>query len=75
MKLLVVSPSDIESFERDGVVLIKGLFSKFVKKITIRIDKNLSNPRKYAAENLACSEQVVFFMITLTGNIYPNLKI
>ena len=61
MKTLTVNSNDIESFERDGVVLIKGLFSGFIDQITTGIDKNLSNPGKYAAENLTDGEVGRFF--------------
>ena len=61
MNSLIVDPSDIESFERDGVVLIKGLFSEFVDQITSGIDINLSTPGPYAADNLAHGEKGRFF--------------
>ena len=44
MKSLVVKPSDIEAFERDGAVLIEGLFSGFIDQITTGIEKTSLTP-------------------------------
>jgi len=74
MKPLKVNSNDIESFERDGVVLIKGLFSGFIDQITTGIDKNLSNPGKYAAENLTDGEVGRFFDDYCNWQNIPEFK-
>ena len=48
----LITQNDIETFEKDGVVLIKNLFADYVDTINKGIEFNLSNPSKYAAENL-----------------------
>ncbi|MDG2474133.1 MAG: phytanoyl-CoA dioxygenase family protein [Paracoccaceae bacterium] len=53
--------NDIETFEKDGVVLIKNLFADYVDTIRKGIEFNLSNPGKYAAENRFHSENGRFF--------------
>ena len=52
MNDLLIKSNDIETFQKDGVILIKGLFSNFVDTISAGIERNLSYPSKYAAENL-----------------------
>ena len=74
MKPLTVNSSDIESFERDGAVLIKGLFSGFIDQITTGIDKNLSNPGKYAADNLTDGELGRFFDDYCNWQNIPEFK-
>ncbi len=56
-----VSNNDIDKFQQDGVVLVKGLFSDFVETICAGIEKNLASPGKYAAENLNLNEPGRFF--------------
>ena len=65
-----VSDDLIGAFQRDGVVLIKGLFKDDVEKIRAGIDRNMSEPGPYASENLKEGEAGRFFDedITLEGN-------
>ena len=56
-----VSDSDIETFQRDGVVLIKGLFNDYIDLIRSGIDRNMREPGEYAAENLKSGESGRFF--------------
>lgn len=41
----------IEAFQRDGVVLIKGLFKDQVDSLRTGIEKNMQSPGPYASEN------------------------
>ena len=52
---------DVETFKKDGVILIKGLFSDFIDIISKGIEKNLLLPGPYAAENLKDNETGRFF--------------
>ena len=56
-----VSDSDIETFQRDGVVLIKGLFNDYIDLIRSGIERNMREPGEYAAENLQSGESGRFF--------------
>jgi len=47
-----VSPQQILAYQRDGVVLIKGLFALWTEQICAGIEKNMAEPGPYAAENL-----------------------
>jgi ectoine hydroxylase-related dioxygenase (phytanoyl-CoA dioxygenase family) len=57
----LISQADIDTFQRDGVVLIKGLFADFVDLIRDGIEANMTNPGPYAAENLKAGEGGRFF--------------
>ncbi len=41
----------VETFEKHGAILLKGVFRKWIPKITSGIEKNISNPSEYANEN------------------------
>ncbi|MGB0865968.1 MAG: phytanoyl-CoA dioxygenase family protein [Granulosicoccaceae bacterium] len=56
-----VDQSTVEAFQRDGVVLIKGLFANWVETIREGIDINMAQPGPYAAENLKEGENGRFF--------------
>lgn len=57
----LLSQADIEAFQRDGVVVIRGLFADWVETIRAGIDRNLKAPSEYAAENLNPGEGGRFF--------------
>ena len=61
MKNKFLTDDDVKTFEKEGVVLIKGLFSNFIDVISRGIEKNLSCPGPYAAENLSEGEEGRFF--------------
>jgi ectoine hydroxylase-related dioxygenase (phytanoyl-CoA dioxygenase family) len=58
---LKITDAQIETFQRDGVVLIKGLFAGYVDTIRDGIDENMRSPGPYAAENLHDGEAGRFF--------------
>ena len=57
----MLNPQMVKDFQRDGVVLIKGLFKDQVDLLREGVDKNMANPGPYAAENLKQGEQGRFF--------------
>ena len=57
----LVSQSDIDAFQRDGVALIKGLFADYADAIRAGIERNMAEPGPYAAENLKAGEGGRFF--------------
>lgn len=57
----LVSPQNIDDFQRDGVVLIKGLFRDYVDTLAAGIERNMAEPGPYAAENLKAGEGGRFF--------------
>ena len=57
----LVTQSDIDTFQRNGVVLIKGLFRDHVDTLRQGIERNMQDPGPYAAENLKDGEGGRFF--------------
>jgi len=57
----LVTQHDIDTYQRDGVVLIKGLFADQVETIRAGIERNMAEPGPYAAENLKDGESGRFF--------------
>jgi ectoine hydroxylase-related dioxygenase (phytanoyl-CoA dioxygenase family) len=56
-----IEPDQIASFSADGAVLIPGLFQDWVEVISDGIERNMSEPGPYAAENLKPGESGRFF--------------
>ncbi|MGB0635249.1 MAG: phytanoyl-CoA dioxygenase family protein [Paracoccaceae bacterium] len=57
----LVNDNDASTFQKDGVVVVRGLFKGFVELIREGIDFNMKNPGPYAAENLKAGESGRFF--------------
>ncbi|WP_299352025.1 phytanoyl-CoA dioxygenase family protein [uncultured Shimia sp.] len=57
----LIQPADIETYKRDGVVFIKGLFAEHVDSLRAGIDRNMKNPGPYASENFKEGESGRFF--------------
>jgi ectoine hydroxylase-related dioxygenase (phytanoyl-CoA dioxygenase family) len=59
--MVTVTADMVEAFQRDGVVLIKGLWKDWVPQITAGIERNMAAPGPYGAENLKPGEAGRFF--------------
>lgn len=57
----LISDSDIETFQRDGVVLVRGLFRDQVDLLRAGVDRNMADPGPYACENHKQGETGRFF--------------
>lgn len=57
----LITQEHVDDFQRDGVVLIKGLFADHVEAIRAGIERNMQEPGPYAAENLKEGEGGRFF--------------
>ncbi|MFT5744100.1 MAG: ectoine hydroxylase-related dioxygenase (phytanoyl-CoA dioxygenase family), partial [Paracoccaceae bacterium] len=57
----LVTEEMIAAYQKDGVVLIKGLFADHVETIRKGIERNMAEPGPYAAENLKDGEAGRFF--------------
>lgn len=53
--------SQIDAYQTDGAVLIKGLFANWVDEICAGIERNMREPGIYAAENVAANDTGRFF--------------
>lgn len=57
----LITDTDVETYQRDGAVLIKGLFADYTDLICNGIDRNMREPGEYAAENIQSGESGRFF--------------
>ncbi len=57
----LLSQDHIDSYARDGVVLVRGLLTDWVELVREGIATNMQTPGPYAAENLKKGEQGRFF--------------
>lgn len=57
----LITQEHIDSFQRDGVVLVKGLFADHVQTLRAGVERNMAEPGPYAAENLKDGEGGRFF--------------
>ena len=56
-----VSETTIECYQRDGAVLIKGLFRDWVETLRGGVEENMRRPGPYATENLQAGDRGRFF--------------
>lgn len=57
----LLTQADVETFQRDGVVCIRGLFGDWVETLRAGIERNMAEPGPYAAENLKAGDTGRFF--------------
>lgn len=57
----LLTQDQIDSYRRDGAVLIKGLFRDHVDTLRAGVDRNMADPGPHAAENLKPGEGGRFF--------------
>jgi ectoine hydroxylase-related dioxygenase (phytanoyl-CoA dioxygenase family) len=57
----LLSPDQIDAYERDGAVLVKCLFKDQIEQLRAGIEHNMADPGPYAAENLKEGEGGRFF--------------
>jgi len=57
----LLSQDQIDTYQRDGVVMIKGLFADHVEALRAGVQRNMDAPGPYAAENLKPGEAGRFF--------------
>lgn len=57
----LLTQADIDTFQRDGVVVIRGLWADHVDTLRAGVARNMDHPGPYAAENLKPGEAGRFF--------------
>lgn len=57
----IVTDQMIEDFQRDGAVLVRGLWKDWVEPLRAGIERNMTEPGPYGAENLKPGEGGRFF--------------
>lgn len=61
MSDLPIRESDIEDFERDGAICLRGALTDWIDVIAEGIERNLREPGEFASENVAAGEAGRFF--------------
>lgn len=61
MSKITITQDQIDAYQRDGVVLIPGLFAEHVDSLRAGIDRNMAAPGPYASENERSGETGRFF--------------
>ena len=59
--MVEITQDMITAYQRDGAVLIKGLWADWVDTLRAGIDRNMADPSEFAAENLKPGEGGRFF--------------
>ena len=57
----LVTEEMVATYQRDGVVLVKGLWRDWVEVLRAGVARNMAEPGPYAAENLKPGEGGRFF--------------
>ncbi|MCX8224546.1 MAG: phytanoyl-CoA dioxygenase family protein [Sulfitobacter sp.] len=57
----LITQDHIDSYQRDGVVLVKGLFADHVETLRAGVARNMENPGPYASNNDKAGETGRFF--------------
>jgi ectoine hydroxylase-related dioxygenase (phytanoyl-CoA dioxygenase family) len=57
----LLTQDDIDTYQREGVVLVRGLFRDHVETLRAGVARNMAQPGPYAAENLKAGEGGRFF--------------
>ncbi len=57
----LLTPSDIETYQRDGVVIIRGLFADHLDALRAGVARNMDEPGPFASNNAKEGEQGRFF--------------
>lgn len=70
----LVTKADIDAYQRDGVVLIRGLFADHVETLRRGVERNMTEPGPYAAENLKPGEAGRFFDDYCNWNRIPEFE-
>lgn len=70
----LITSEHVSSYQRDGVVLIKGLFAGHVETLRAGVERNMAEPGPYAAENLKPGEAGRFFDDYCNWNRIPEFE-
>lgn len=70
----LITQDHIDTFQRDGVVMVKGLFADHVETLQAGIARNMAEPGLYAAENLKEGEVGRFFDDYCNWNRIPEFQ-
>jgi len=71
----LITQTDIETFQRDGVLLIKGLFADYIEPLRAGIEANMAAPSPFGQQpNLAAGAAGAFFDDYCNWNRIPEFE-
>lgn len=70
----LITDQMVEEYQRDGVVLVKGLWSDWVDTLRAGVARNMAEPGPYGAENLKPGEGGRFFDDYCNWNRIPEFE-
>ena len=47
----MISDTGIADFQKDGAIVLRGVFNSWIDEMITGIDRNMAHPGKYASEN------------------------
>eukprot|EP00581_Thalassiosira_minuscula_P022917 CAMPEP_0184431148 /NCGR_PEP_ID=MMETSP0738-20130409/301429_1 /TAXON_ID=385413 /ORGANISM="Thalassiosira miniscula, Strain CCMP1093" /LENGTH=94 /DNA_ID=CAMNT_0026795991 /DNA_START=74 /DNA_END=355 /DNA_ORIENTATION=+ len=59
--MVKITAKDIDAYQQDGVVLIRGLFADHVETLRKGVERNLTEPSPYASNNEKAGQTGRFF--------------
>lgn len=71
---VLITDEMVASYQRDGVVLVKGLWADWVEQLRAGVARNMAEPGPYAAENLKPGESGRFFDDYCNWNRIPEFE-
>lgn len=57
----MLTDSNIEAFQRDGAIVLRGVFRDWIERLREGFEQNLANPSQFAIENVGIGEGGRFF--------------
>ena len=57
----LLAPNAVEAFQRDGVVVVRGLFAAHVDTLRAGVERNMEDPGPHASENTKPEDTGRFF--------------
>ena len=71
-----VSTDAIATFQRDGVVLLRGAFADWVDRLRAGLQRNMNDPDNYAfpCDSVAPGGKGRFLTVTATGIAFQNTR-
>jgi len=70
----LLTQQQIDTFQRDGVAIIRGLFKDHVETLRAGIERNMAEPGPYASENLRTGDTGRFFDDYCNWNRIPEFQ-
>ena len=70
----LISQDHIDAYQRDGVVMIRGLFADHIDALRAGVERNMADPGPYASNNEKAGETGRFFDDYCNWERIPEFK-